>query len=1161
MLSVLVRSVGRVSLGRTLESIAIQDKQGLIVVLVDAKGGLYDFIDDATEPVERALSEEVLKAATLNQLTVRLGFVKPSSRPAASQPSNAWLADSGDLPSSLAGWPNFGTYPFKTLLVSAGRSLDRPTAADLALKIGVCISDLSVFLDDDDTFLEGHLDALEAALLVNEDAVLAHTAAWLTFGASDDIEQSTATKIGRAFEPWELLYGNKIPIHCAVFRTDLIRRQSVSFDAQFERYEDWDFWLQLQSLGRFVWVPGCSARYVAGEVAAESSQVHQLDREDPSYLKIWRKWQNKAPAQWWLELLAKTGPKLDRLELLEQSTLHLSELKESLECRLEQISESGEAKVRAIADLKQALELQVGENRKLHTRLAGAFGEVNKQREEIESQRQHVGRLVAQFEQQESAMRAELSRVVDEAARRDEAMQAELARVVDEAARRDEAMQAELAQALVQFSHREQALLAELTNSQALAEDWRRRSESLATLAGQLQNQLSAVMQSRSWRITAPLRTLGTIARRIGLGKLYRRFRALKLHANLAFKAPGSLKPYSPPMAAEVAPQSEPTDQSQPSISEAASALIDLYKHWIRHHENNHFEVKPLLSKMASGADGQFADDPVVSIVMPIFNPPLNFFKEAIASVKKQSYPNWELCIADDASTNRQHLVWLKQEITLDSRVKLIERSENGHIVACSNSALALATGDWVALMDQDDLLSPHAILEVRKAIAQFPDAMLFYSDEDKINSDGLRSDPYFKPAFNLELLRAQNTFSHLGVFRRSLVNSLGGFQAGTEGSQDHDLVLRCIEQVNDDQVIHIPKVLYHWRIHEQSTASAVDAKPYAVTNGLKAVNNHLKRTTPDAEAVLHHSIPHYLVRYPLPLELPTVDVIIPTRNGFDVLSCCLESLFKLTQYPRMRVTVVDNGSDDVRVLNLLDDYKDKKLIDVLHYDRPFNFSAINNFAVSKTTADHLLFLNNDIEAIRPDWLEEMVRHACREKIGAVGPMLWYPDMTMQHAGVVIGAGGVAGHAHHRLPFGHPGYFGRAAFALEVSAVTAACLLMPRKVFLEVGGFDGEALTVAFNDVDLCLKVRRLGYKVIFTPRAELIHHESATRGNDLAPEHRDRFARECEVMKRRWAAVINNDPSYNPNLEIMTSTFKSFCEPRDCKARSNQLPGLGAAV
>ena len=1082
--------MGRDSLERTLSSIADQQYQNLLVVLIDASGQLFESIPLVTVPVDRALLSVLAGTGKFPDGNLALGYATVSRE----------QGDSNTPPSRPhpSEWPDFTAYPFPILLVSRGFSLSRALAADLALTIGCRLGEFAIFLDDDDMFLGGHLDALQSALSIHKDAVLAHTAAYLCNDQKPDLNGSLAgneQKVGRRFEPWELLHSNHIPIHCALFRTSSVLKENLSFDVDLDVFEDWDFWLQLQRLGKFHWVDGCTAKYFIAEAFESSSLVHKLSRDDKPYLKIWRKWRQNAPEQWWDRLLTCTGPLLTRLETLEQTVQHFYNIEQSLEHKLHGAQQSLQEHRSALEELRKELSLQFGENQRLHVELRSTQEQLLMSERELATQRLTMHR------------------------------------------------------AIEQHKHREQHLLAEQANALALAEQWHQRCESLSVHSGHLQARVDAMLLSRSWRITQPLRRLGTLARSAGLGRLVRAFRQKGTHVSVAGVREA-------PSDASLAGVSKPSLSTQVEVMSGAK---DSYQSWIRKYEQIHFTslTHPRKSNREKTSPSSFA--PLISIIMPMFNAPLEFFQEAIASVLEQDNPAWELCIADDASTQTEALNWLKLMMLAEPRIKLIERNENGHISACSNSALSMASADWIALLDQDDRLSPFAVSMVTSAFSRFPQAQLIYSDEDKIDQSGRRFDPYFKPAFNLELLRAQNTFSHLGVYKRSLVEAVGGFRLGLEGSQDHDLVMRCVERINADQVIHIPSVLYHWRVHGQSTAADIEAKPYALTNGLNAINEHLSRTLSGATASLHESVSHYIVQYPLPLHLPDIDVIIPTRNGYELLRRCLDTLFQFTDYPRMHVTVVDNGSDDTRVLEILEQYKKEKRIKVIHYDTPFNFSRINNLAVAKTQADYLLFLNNDIEVIRPDWLDVMLRQASRSEVGAVGAMLWYPDFTMQHAGVVVGAGGVAGHAHHRLPKGQPGYFGRAVLPQEVSAVTAACLMMRRNVFNEAGGFDEENFAVAFNDVDLCLKVRRLGYKIIFTPRAELIHHESATRGDDLAPEHRERFERECESMRRRWPEVIKNDPAYNPNLEIMSSTYQSFGEPRSCEARNGLLPVVTA--
>jgi len=1104
MLAVLIRSIGRSTLERALSSVALQNQSDLMVVLVDARGDLIQAIEDACDPVSALDLRKLQALVAFNSSEIKLGFPKQTqSQPAFGFPS---------------GWPDFSAYPFRVLLVSTGEALRRARAADLALKIGALLSEYAIFLDDDDVFLEGHIESLRSALAIHQGAVAAHTAAILdsgTHSATKATRHRTGKHaVGRFFEPWELLYSNHIPIHCALFRTAPVLERTLSFDEQFDLYEDWDFWLQLRCIGDFQWVEGLSALYVVDESSESPSLAHRIKRDEEPYRKLWQKWRLKAPAQWWFDLLAATGPKLNQLEAFEQTVDHLSEVKLSLEGAVALLNHQLHAKEEASQALRHDLENQLAENRSLHERLAHAYRETLGLRNEFQALELD---LKATIHTQLSTIGAQQSTI--------------------------EAQQA----ATIEQLQREAGLRDELARTLAAAQQWQHRSESLSSQVGQLQAQLQAMLHSRSWRITGPLRRLGTLARRAGFGRMIRRLRQIQIRL------------VERPKAATASSDLVAVDSSEKPQQawDIFHRVPDPYQDWIERYESKCFDLEVSRRALKAPESGSDRVKPLVSIIMPVFNAPFDFFVEAINSVRQQHSPNWELCVADDASTDKASLDWLKTLMKQESRIKLLERNENGHISACSNAALTLASTDWVALMDQDDRLSPFAVTEVLSAIERFPQAKVIYSDEDKIDERGVRSNPYFKPAFNLELLRAQNMVSHFGVYSRALVDAVGGFRIGMEGSQDHDLVLRCVERVAEDQIIHIPKVLYHWRIHQQSTASTIDAKPYAISNGLKAVNDHLERSVPGAKALLHEAIAHYHVQYPLPLELPSIEVIIPTKNGYELVGRCLETFFKLTRYPSLHLTIVDHESDDERLASLLGKYKNDGLIDVIRYEGAFNFSAINNHAVANTQSDYVLFLNNDIEVISSDWLDTMLRQAVRPEVGAVGAMLYYPDKTMQHAGVVIGAGGVAGHAHHRLPAGHPGYFGRAALALEVSSVTAACLLMRRRVFEEVGGFDAQHLAVAFNDVDLCLKVRRLGYKVIFAPRAQLIHHESATRGDDLSPEHRDRFERECAVMKQRWPDVINNDPAYNPNLEIMATTYQAYCPSRDARARTGNLPSM----
>jgi len=565
---------------------------------------------------------------------------------------------------------------------------------------------------------------------------------------------------------------------------------------------------------------------------------------------------------------------------------------------------------------------------------------------------------------------------------------------------------------------------------------------------------------------------------------------------------------------------------------------IDEYSVWIqqfdRRDEASHARWSERLR--------QLPRTPLISILLPTYNTPEKWLRRALDSVMGQVYPHWELCIADDASTKPRVRRVLREYAAKDARIRVVYRDHNGHISAASNSALETATGEFVALLDHDDELSPHALLEIVEAICAHPKWQMVYSDEDKIDEYGRRYDPYFKPDWNRELLLGQNCISHLGVYRTDLVREVGGFREGFEGSQDWDLALRISGRLADDQVGHVPQVLYHWRAIRGSTALGVDEKNYAVDAGRRAVQEHLQQTGQPARVDVLQGGQLRVVRK---LEsTPLVSLVIPTRDKVDLLRTCVQSILEKTGYRCYEILVVDNRSTDPRTHTYLASLANDPRVRVLRNDAPFNYSFINNFAVSQARGEIIGLVNNDIEVISGDWLQVLVGQAVRPGVGAVGAMLLYPDDTIQHAGVVTGIHGIAGHLYVERRADYPGYFGRALLDQEMSAVTAACLLVRRAVFEEVGGLD-EELPVAFNDVDFCLRVRDAGYRNIWTPQAVLYHHESATRGHEDTPEKQARFEREVAFMRRRWGKALTLDPAYNPNLSLAAEPFSLAFPPR----------------
>tara|TARA_B100001057_G_scaffold500273_1_gene614446 strand:+ start:3457 stop:6180 length:2724 start_codon:yes stop_codon:yes gene_type:complete len=543
----------------------------------------------------------------------------------------------------------------------------------------------------------------------------------------------------------------------------------------------------------------------------------------------------------------------------------------------------------------------------------------------------------------------------------------------------------------------------------------------------------------------------------------------------------------------------------------------------------------------------RLSSKPLLSIIMPVFNPPASFLEDAIESVLDQVYQNWELCIVNDASTLNHVSEILSEYAAKDPRIKVEENETNRHISASSNRAVKMAMGDFLALMDHDDLLRPHSLLRVVETINEDAEVEIVYSDEDKIDQSGKRSQPYFKPDWNPDLLFSQNYLCHFLAMKKKLVLQAGGFREGFEGSQDWDLALRACHEVSADKIVHIPEILYHWRIHESSVSSGVDAKDYAVDAAKKSLEDTVRRNKIDGDVeIVQEQYLRLKRRIKSPNKKPLVSIIIPTRDNARVLQRCLETLRERTLYENYEVLIIDNDSKDPATLEALRFEDEHSNQNVLSYHGAFNYSAINNFAADKADGECLVLLNDDIEIIEEEWLEELLVHALREEIGAVGCKLFYPDGAIQHAGILIGYCGVAGEIGKGLPNDFPGQMQRANLVQNVSAVTGACLAIAKSKYHEVGGLDEKNLKVAFNDVDFCLRLLEAGYRNLYTPFATLIHHESLTRGRDDTPAKKARFVSEADYMKEKWRNYIRHDPAYNPNLSLKHhQQFEAAFPPR----------------
>lgn len=963
--------------------------------------------------------------------------------------------------------------------VCADKPLERSEAANAGMQTAA--GEYFIFLDDDDWLYPDHVAKLVLAIQMSSDVRAVHT----EVECVDTIGDSINEVFGFPYAQGELRYGNFLPIHSVLFHRSLWER-GCRFDPDFDLYEDWDFWLQVESHTPFGFVKGISAAYRihpgAGEgVSAERSRAQEATK------RIYSKWGVMASDDTFAELVSR-----------------------SLAAR----------------KLRRQLDYQRGEIKRLHMLVVTTQGEADKARQDA-----HIFRTAHdQACSGRDAAHAELVAVV---AALEERTAATLA-----ASRSIENLKTEIG-----------VTKNEIVLARQHAMNLEKALAITRTALDSARADVSELLGSRSWRFSRPIRIVGRglrnlrdgfaavrVGRARGLSwthfaqKIRDTFRREGL-AGVRRRARGMLQPYT---------SINDVTGHHSSSHVAPHAADRSYLTWVAAFDS--FDASRVGEFQLQQA--RLNQSPLISIVMPVFNPQPLDLQRAIESVQSQIYTNWELCICDDASTDSNTRAILEASVGVDARVRLIFHPENQHISKATNSAINLARGKYVAFLDQDDELRPHSLLLAVQMLDAHPNLRVLYSDEDKITQDGVRFDPYFKPDFNLGLLRSHNYMCHFAIYERKLLEQLGGLRAGFEGAQDYDLALRAIDLIDPDAVGHIPSVLYHWRTAVGSTSSGHGNKNYAFEAGRKALAEHLQRRGLSAQVEeAPYAAGMYRLAWVRPEPPPLVSIIIPTRNGHDILRQCLDSL-KLTGYPHYEVIVVDNGSDELETLNLLEQRQESGQIRVLRDDRPFNFSALNNGAVEREArGEFILMLNNDIEITDSTWLDEMVAPAMEAGVGCVGARLWYSDNRLQHGGVVLVCG-VAGHAHKLLPKGQHGYMGRAVLAQDMVAVTAACLLVRKSIFHEVGGLD-ETLAVAFNDVDFCLRVFQAGYRNHWTPYAELIHHESLTRGYEDTPEKQKRFQAEVTILQKRWEFLLDHDPCYNPNLTIMAEDFSLAWPPR----------------
>ena len=556
------------------------------------------------------------------------------------------------------------------------------------------------------------------------------------------------------------------------------------------------------------------------------------------------------------------------------------------------------------------------------------------------------------------------------------------------------------------------------------------------------------------------------------------------------------------------------------------------YQKWIIRHLPGNKELEKQRRE-------KFDYQPKISIVVPLYKTPEKYLLQLVESVKAQTYPNWELCLSDGSGENSPLTSFLKSLEAGDERIKVVYNEQALQISENTNAGIEIATGAYIAFADHDDELTPHALFECVKALNKDRKIRLIYSDEDKMSMDGHKFfQPHFKPDYNPDLLCTVNYICHLFVVQREILDQVGTFRKEFDGAQDYDFIFRCVEAVDPSEIYHVTKILYHWRCHEDSTAENPESKTYAFEAGKRAIEEHYHRTGIKAEVYQGEFLGLYRTRFLRDYD-PLISIIIPNKDHIEDLKRCMDSIDQKSSYKNYEYIIVENNSTDEKTFQYYKNLEEENpKAHVVYWDKEFNYSAINNYGATFAKGEYILLLNNDTEIINETCLEELLGYCMRSDVGAVGARMYYEDDTIQHAGVVIGFGGIAGHCFVLQPRGTTGYCHRIICAQDYSAVTAACMLVKKSAFDEVGGLT-EELAVAFNDIDFCMKLREAGYLIVYNPYAELYHYESKSRGLEDTPEKVARFNKEMQIFERRWPDILRNgDPYYNPNLTLKSQDF-----------------------
>lgn len=655
-------------------------------------------------------------------------------------------------------------------------------------------------------------------------------------------------------------------------------------------------------------------------------------------------------------------------------------------------------------------------------------------------------------------------------------------------------------QELIQLRAENKKLLSEKNSAEKNKRELEHRISELSAALNDIQHSYNAVINSHCWKMTYPLRATLNAVKNFVLIRYFRKF-CISLKRN-------GLKQTMHKVKKTLFPKSVYQDV----IAAAVLSESDTQKQ-----KNTVFDKNIKFS-----------------IIVPLYNTPVKFLNEMISSVIAQTYSNWELCLADGSSADHPEVEKAVNKFAQkDSRILYKKLPKNLGISGNTNACLDMASGDYIGLFDHDDLLHPAALYEAMRAICE-KKADFIYTDELVFRSPDINSVVaiHFKPDYGPDFIRGINFICHFSVFSKELLDKAGRFRSEFDGSQDHDMILRLTSKA--ENIVHIPKILYYWRSHPNSVAGSIEAKTYAIDAGIRAVQTNLDEQGIKAKVSRCETFPTaYRIKYDI-LSYDKVSIIIPNKNHLDDLALCINSILTKSTYPNFEIVIVDNGSDDPELFEYYDELKKDSRFVICSLDIPFNYSKLNNFAAKKASGKYFILLNNDIEIITPEWIEEMLMYVQRDDVGICGAKLYYPDNTIQHAGVIVGLGGVAGHCFGGFNRNDNGYLCHLVCAQELSAVTAACLMIKASVFEEVNGLDEDNFKVAYNDVDLCLKVREKGHLVVWTPYAEAYHYESKSRGYEDTPEKQKRFIAEQNYFKTKWADFLKKgDPYYNPNLTV----------------------------